>query len=70
MFRWWAFIGAFAVGLPMLVMDSWKSPAHGYFFKGYMVVAFIANLVNIIHCIRRKRRLDERRDRVKEFTAL
>jgi len=56
MIRWWTLLGAFVVCLPILVMDSWKSPMHGYLFKGYMVVLLIANLVNITHCIHRKRR--------------
>ncbi len=48
-FAWWAFWGAVIVGLPTLLMDSWKSPAHEVGFKIYMIVALVWNVAFSIY---------------------
>lgn len=51
----WAFLGAYVVGIPFLLMDSWKSPVHEKCFKIYMAVVVIWNVVFILHKVSRRK---------------
>ncbi len=53
---WWVFLGAVILGIPALLIDSWKSPIHEICFKIYMAVAVIWNVVFILYKLRQNKR--------------
>lgn len=52
---WWAFWGAFIVGIPMLLIDSRKSPKYEAGFKVYMALVLVWNIGFTTYKIRQKR---------------